>query len=68
MVTKELDLRVEIVAPPGGGADVINTMDEVSRDNIGRETYRFVRRIMRDPVMKAQIRKMVAEMQVAANG
>ena len=68
MVTKELDLEIEIVAPPGGGADVIGTMDEVSLDNIGRETYRFVRRVMRNPVMKAQIREMVAEMQVAANG
>lgn len=65
MVTKELDLRVDIVAPPGGGADVINTMDDVSLDNIGRETYRFVRRVMRDPVMRAQIRKMAAQMQEA---
>lgn len=62
MVTKELDLRMEIVAPPGGGADVINTMDEVSLDNIGRETYRFVRRVMRDPVMKKRIKEMAAQM------
>ena len=65
MITKELDLRIETVAPPGGGADVINTMDDVSLDNIGRETYRFVRRVMRDPVMRAQIRKMAAQMQEA---
>lgn len=62
MVTKELDLRVEIVAPPGGGADVINTMDEVSYTNIGMHTYRFVRRVMRDPVMKKRIKEMAAQM------
>lgn len=46
---------------PGGGELTIQGMDENSRMEIGRKTYRFVRRLMRDPETKARIRARAAE-------
>jgi len=61
VVTKELDMQIETVAPPGGAADVIESMDDVSRMNVGMHTYRFVKRVMRDPAIRSMIQKKAAE-------
>lgn len=45
-----------------GGEATIAAMDEYSRAEIGRKTYRFVRRCMQDPVLRAQIKKRAAEL------
>lgn len=58
--------ELEIIAPPDGAADVIESMDEVSRCNIGMHTYRFVKRVMRNPEYRAAIQKMAAEIRAAA--
>ena len=55
---------VEVQTPssePGGEA-TIAAMDEYSRTEIGRKTYCFVRRCMRDPVLRAKIKAMAAEL------
>lgn len=50
---------------PGGEA-TIAAMDEYSRAEIGRKTYRFVRRCMRDPELRAKIKARAAELQAEA--
>lgn len=45
----------------GGGELTIAAMDEYSRWNIGRRTYRFVRQCMRDPVLREKIQARAAE-------
>ena len=45
----------------GGGEMTIAAMDEFSRWNIGRKTYRFVRVCMRDPVLRERIKARAAE-------
>lgn len=45
---------------PGGEA-TIAAMDEYSRAEIGRKTYRFVRRCMKDPILRAVIQARAAE-------
>ena len=45
----------------GGGELTIAAMDEYSRTNIGQSTYRFVRRCMRDPELRARIKARAAE-------
>ncbi len=52
-------------AEPGGEA-TIAAMDEYSRAEIGRKTYRFVRRCMRDPVLRAKIKARAAELRAEA--
>ena len=47
---------------PGGEA-AIAAMDEYSRAEIGRKTYRFVRRCMQDPELRARIKARAAELQ-----
>ena len=46
---------------PGGEA-AIAAMDEYSRAEIGRKTYRFVRRCMQDPELRARIKARAAEL------
>ena len=49
-----------------GGAEItIAAMSEYSRENIGRSTYRMVRRLMRNPEYKAMIQKRAAELDAA---
>lgn len=48
-----------------GGEATIAAMDEYSRAEIGRKTYRFVRRCMQDPVLREQIKKRAAEIRSA---
>ena len=68
MVTKELDLRVEVITPPGGAVAVLNRMDAVSRNNIGRQTLRFVQRVMLDPKLRAMVRKLAAQIKEEDDG
>ena len=44
-----------------GGEATLAAMDDNGRWNIGRKTYQFVRRCMRDPVLRAQIKTRAAE-------
>lgn len=44
-----------------GGELTIAGMDELDRMAIGRKTYRFVRRVMKNPELKALIQKRAAE-------
>ena len=41
---------------PGGAELAVAAMDEYSRAEIGRKTYRFVRRCMQDPELRAKIK------------
>lgn len=58
--------NVEIIADNVGGEATIAAMDEYSRAEIGRKTYRFVRRLMRDPALRALIKARAAELQAMA--
>lgn len=58
--------KVEIIADNVGGEATIAAMDEYSRAEIGRKTYRFVRRLMRDPALRALIKARAAELQAMA--
>ena len=53
---------IRIVADRIGGETTIAAMDENSRYEIGRKTYRFVRRVMKDPEMRARIRARAEEL------
>ena len=44
-----------------GGEVTIAAMDEYSRAEIGRKTYRFVRRCMQNPELRAKIQARAAE-------
>ena len=48
-----------------GGELTIQAMDEVSRLNIGRKTYNFVRNVMRDPELREAFEKKKAELRAA---
>ena len=48
-----------------GGELTIQAMDEVSRLNIGRKTYNFVRSVMRDPELREAFEKKKAELRAA---
>ena len=49
--------------PGGGGELTIAAMDEYSRLEIGRKTYRFAREVMRDPALRAKVKARAAEIQ-----
>ena len=44
-----------------GGELALEAMDEYSRMEIGRKTYNFVRRVMRNPELRALIQERAAE-------
>lgn len=48
-----------------GAEATIAAMDESSRREIGRKTYRFVRRCMRDPALREKIKARAARLQAA---
>ncbi|MBR4289082.1 MAG: hypothetical protein IKT52_00370 [Oscillospiraceae bacterium] len=48
-----------------GAEAAIAAMDEYSRAEIGRKTYRFVRRCMQDPALREKIKKRAAELRAA---
>ena len=56
------NVKIQVAARSGGGELTIGAMDEYSRAEIGRKTYRFVRRCMRDPVLRARIKARAAEL------
>ena len=45
----------------GGGELALEAMDEYSRMEIGRKTYNFVRRVMRNPELRALIQERAAQ-------
>ena len=52
---------------PGGAELAIAAMDEYSRAEIGRKTYRFVRRCMQDPELRAKIKARAAQLRQERN-
>jgi hypothetical protein len=57
------NVKIQTVAGREGGEAAIAAMDEYSRAEIGRKTYRFVRRCMQDPELRARIKARAAELQ-----
>lgn len=55
------NVKIQTVAAREGGEATIAAMDEYSRAEIGRKTYRFVRRCMKDPALRAVIQARAAE-------
>lgn len=55
------NVKIQTVAGREGGEATIAAMDEYSRAEIGRKTYRFVRRCMKDPALRAVIQARAAE-------
>lgn len=45
--------RVRIIAEGPGGEATIAAMDDIQRYEIGRKTYQFVRRVLRNPEYRA---------------
>lgn len=62
-----LDIDLETIEEYAGegGELTIRAMDEVSRMNIGRKTYNFVRSVMRDPELRKAVEKRKAELRAA---
>lgn len=54
--------RIQTLPSEPGGEATIAAMDQYSRMEIGRKTYCFVRRCMKDPVLRAAIKAMAAEL------
>lgn len=52
---------------PGGAELAIVAMDEYSRAEIGRKTYRFVRRCMQNPELRAKIKARAAQLRQERN-
>lgn len=48
-----------------GGEATVAAMDQYSRLEIGRKTYNFVRRCMRDPELRAKIKARAEEIRAA---
>ena len=59
--------NIELHTPPPreGGEATIAAMDEYSRAEIGRKTYRFVRRLMQIPGYKEKIKARAAELRAS---
>lgn len=49
----------------GGGEETLAAMDEVQLENIGRSTYRFVKRLMQNPECRAKIKALAAEIKAS---
>ena len=60
------NIVINTVPECGGGELTIAAMDKYSRLEIGRKTYRFVRRCMRDPELRAKIKARAAELRAEA--
>lgn len=58
--------RVRIVTDGVGGEAAIAAMDDSSRYEIGRKTYEFVRRVMRNPEYRAMVQERVQKNRAAA--
>lgn len=53
--------------PREGGEATIAAMDEYSRAEIGRKTFRFVRRLMQNPEYREKIKARAAELRAAGS-
>lgn len=53
-----VQVKIELEA---GGEATIAAMDEYSRMEIGRKTYRFAREVMRNPELRAMVKARTAE-------
>lgn len=60
------NVKIKTVAGHEGGEAAIAAMDEYSRAEIGRKTYRFVRRCIQDPELRARIKARAAELRAEA--
>lgn len=60
------NIKVQAVPGRAGGEAAIAAMDEYSRAEIGRKTYRFVRRCMQDPELRARIQARAAQLREEA--
>lgn len=60
------NIEMRSTAGVEGGEATIAAMDEYSRAEIGRKTYRFVRRCMKDPELRAKIQARAAELRAEA--
>lgn len=52
--------------PSGHAAIFLAEADDMLRQNLGRDTYMFVKRILNDPKYKEQIEAQIAYMRAAA--
>ena len=59
-------VEVKTVTKNVGAEAAIAAMDEYSRAEIGRKTYNFVRRCMRNPELRAKIQARAAELRAEA--
>ena len=50
---------------PGGGELTVAAMDEYDRMEIGRKTFRFVRRVMDNPMYRQMIQARAAEIRAS---
>ena len=62
------DMKIYAAGLQGGGELTIAAMDEYSRAEVGRKTYNFVRRCLRDPVLREKIEARAAEIRAAREG
>lgn len=59
----EKEISVEVIT--GGGELTIAAMNEYSRLEIGRKTYEFAKRVMRDPILREKVKQRAAEIRAA---
>lgn len=59
--------KVHIITDNVGGEATIVAMDEDGRLEIGRKTYNFARRVMRDPILREMVKKRAAEIRESKN-
>lgn len=59
----EKEISVEVIT--GGGELTIAAMGEYSRLKIGRKTYEFAKRVMRDPILREKVKQRAAEISAA---
>lgn len=57
--------NIQIVTDHVGGEATIAAMDEYSRMEIGRKTYNFVRRVMRNPEYRRMVQERIAQKKAA---
>ena len=60
--------EVEIITSEEGAEVTIAQMEEWSRLEIGRKTYNFARRLMRNPELRVMIKARAAEIRAAEAG
>ena len=60
------NVKIRTVADGAGGEVAVETMDADSRLEIGRKTYRFVRRCMLNPELREKIQARAAELRAEA--